>query len=183
MTGVSKVTWPPLLKYLFSLVEKPTLEHAILVYWVLVCCLFFSPDPGIISSACSPCSTNYFQVWHFVTPIWARRIVYRLWWHVSTSVDWVMPLGQRSTILWNLSTKVLTDSSFFCLVARRVITEISILSSKKRARNKLLKVGPCLDQAGRKFHEPFKGEPLRAPMNKWAIIVSFDITFLVWDLK
>jgi len=71
-----------------------------------------------ISSTCSPWSTNCFQVRHSATPIWASRKVYRLWWHVATSVDWVMPLGQRSSMLWNLSTKVLIDSPFFCLAAR-----------------------------------------------------------------
>jgi len=84
-----------------------------------------------ISSACSPCSTNCFQVRHSATFIWVSRKVCRLWRHVSTSVDWVMPLGQWSAMLWNPSTKVLIDSLFFCLTARRVGTEISVSFSKK----------------------------------------------------
>ena len=85
---------------------------------------------AIISSACSPCSPNCFHVWHFATPIWARRTVCRLWRYVYTSVDWVMLLGQRSAKLWNLSTKVLIDSLFCYLIARRVGTKISVSSSK-----------------------------------------------------
>ena len=89
---------------------------------------------AIISSACSSCSTNCFQVWHSVTPIWASREVYRLWRHVCTSID-SQPLEQWSAMLWNLSRKVLIDSPFFCLAARRVGTEIFCIIFKKWARN------------------------------------------------
>ena len=33
-------------------------------------------------------------------------------------------------------------------------------------REELLEVDPFLDRAGRKLHEPFKGNPLRVSMNK-----------------
>jgi len=73
-----------------------------------------------ISSACSPYSTNCFQVRHSVSPIWSSRKVCRLWQHVSDSVDSVMLLRQWSVMLRNLSTDVLIDSPFFCLAVRRV---------------------------------------------------------------
>jgi len=45
------------------------------------------------------------------------------------------PLGHQSVMPRNLSTNVLIDSPFFCFVARRVGTDVSVLSSKKQASN------------------------------------------------
>ena len=47
----------------------------------------------------------------------------------------------------NLSVNVLIDSSFFCFVAMRVGTDISVSSSKN-------------EKASRDLHVPFKGNPL-----------------------
>jgi len=135
------------------------------------------------TSACSPCSTNFFQVRHSATPMWASRKVCRLWRHVSTSVDWVMPLGQQSAMLQNLSMKVLIDSPFFYLAARRVGTKISISSSKKWARNIFSRSAHILIEPVGSFMNHSKATPLRMLMNKQAIMASFDTTFPVWDLK
>jgi len=81
----------------------------------------------MIFSACWPCKTNCFQVWHSTTPIWARSVVCS-YDDVSTSVVCVMPLGHCSAMLQNLLTNILIDSPFFCFVTRRVGSEISVSS-------------------------------------------------------
>ena len=54
------------------------------------------------------------------------------------------------------------DPPFFYWAARRVGTEIFVSSSKKMRQKQLFKVGLCLNQADRKFHEPFKGDPFKS---------------------
>jgi len=109
--------------------------------WFLFSWLFFlfSFDSRE-SSACSPCCTSYFQVRHSTTPIWARSVVCKLWWQVSTNVDYIMPLRHQSAILWNLSINIFIGSLFFCFVARRVGIDIFVSSSKKWARNSFSKL-------------------------------------------
>ena len=48
-------------------------------------------------------------------------------------------------------------------------------------KEELLEVDPFLDRAGRKLHEPFKGNPLEGADE--AMMASFDTTFPIWDLK
>jgi len=112
-----------------------------------------------ISSACSPCSTNYFQLRYSATLIWARIAVCRLWRQVSTSVDCVMPLGYRSVILQILSINILMDSPFFCFVARRVSTEISVPSLKKRAKNSFSRSVYVLIESAGNFMNYSKATP------------------------
>ena len=123
----------------------------------------------IIYFACSPYSTNCFQVRYSATPIWASMEVCRLWRHVLTSVNWVMSLGQWSAILWNLSMKVLIDYPFFCLAASRVGTEISVSSSKKWARVNFSRSAHVLIEPVGSFTNHLKVTSLRVPINKWAI--------------
>jgi len=77
----------------------------------------------------------------------------------------------------------LIDSSFFCFVARRVGTEISVSSSKKRARNSFLRSAHILIEPARSFMNHSNVTPLRVPMNKWAMMTSFNTIFSVWHLK
>jgi len=86
-------------------------------------------------------------------------------------------------MLLNLSTKVLIDSSFYCLAAMRVDTEISESSSKKRVKNNFLRSAYVLIDPAGSFMNHSKATPLRVPMNERAIMASFDTTFPVWDLK
>jgi len=109
-----------------------------------------------ISSACSPCCTSCFQVRHSATPIWARSAVCRLWWHVSSSVDWDMPLGQGSAKLRNLSTKVLMDYPFFYFVARRIGIATSVSSSKKRVKNSISKSAQVLIEPAAASYNPLE---------------------------
>jgi len=72
-----------------------------------------------------------------------------------------MLLGQQSVMLRNLSTKVLIDSPIFCLTARRVGTEISVLSSNKRARNYFSRSAHVLIKPTESFMNHSKAIPLR----------------------
>jgi len=98
---------------------------------------------------------------------------------MSTSVDWVIPLGHQSTILRILSTNVLINSPFFCYVTRRVGTEISESSSKKRTRNSFLRSSHVLIEPAGSIMNHSKATPLRVPMNKQATLALFDTTFPV----
>jgi len=138
---------------------------------------------AMISFACSPYSTSWFQVRHSATPIWARSVVCRLWWQVSTSVDCIMSLKHRSTILWNLSRNILMDSPFFYLVAMRVGTDTSVSPSKKWAKKSFPRSAQFLMESAGSFMNHSKATPLRVPMKNQARMVSFDTTFSVWDLK
>ena len=133
-----------------------------------------------ISSACSPCCTNCFQVQLSATPIWSRSAVCRLWRHVSTNMTWVMPLGHRSAMFWNLSTNTLTGSPFLWFVARRFSMVISESSSKKRVRNSSSRLPQFLLDLLGSFMNHSKAIPLRVLMNKCTKIASFDTTFPVW---
>jgi len=136
-----------------------------------------------ISSACSPCNTNCFQVRHSTTLIWAKSMICILWRQVSTNINCVMPLGHQSDILRNLFTNNLMDSPFFCFVARGVGTNISISSSMKRARNSFSRSAQVLIESAGSFIHHSKATPLRVPMDKRVMMALFDTTFLVWDLK
>ena len=94
---------------------------------------------AIISSACSPCKTSCFQVWHSPTSTWVRSMVCRLGRQVFINVDWVMPLRHWSIIPWNISTNVLINSPFFYFVARTVSKDAVVSSSKKRAKKRFSK--------------------------------------------
>ena len=92
----------------------------------------------IISSACSPCWTNCFQVRLSATPIWTRSEVCRLWRHVSTRVAWVYcwDIGASYSEIF---PQIFWLTPFRCFVARRVGIVISESSSKKRVRKSLSK--------------------------------------------
>jgi len=134
---------------------------------------------AIISSACSSCWTNCFQVRLSATPIWARSEVCRLWRHVFTRVAWVIPLGHQSAIFLNLSTNVLTESPFRCFVARRVGIVISESSSKKRVRKSFSKSPQFLMEPSGSFMNYSKASPFRVPMNKRVNMASLSTTFPV----
>jgi len=94
-----------------------------------------------------------------------------------------MPLGRRSAILRNLSTKVLMGSPYLCFVARRVGTDISVSSSKKWIRKSFFRSSQFFMEPTWSFTNYSKANPLRLSMNKQAIIVLFNTTFPVWDMK
>ena len=131
---------------------------------------------AIISSACSPCWINCFQVRLSVTPIWARSEVCKL--HVSTRVTWVIPLGHRSATFRNLSTNDLTDSPFRCFVARRVGIVTSESSSKKRVRKSFFKSPQFLMEPSGSFMNHSKASPFRVPMNKHARMTSLSLSLI-----
>ena len=119
-------------------------------------------------SARLPCKTSCFQVRLWVTPICARSVVCRLRWHIR--VDCVMLFGYRSAIIWNLSTNILIDFPF-CFIARRVGKDTSVSSLKSFSRSTHFSI-----ELAWSFMNHSKN-PLRVPMNKWAMMASFDTTF------
>jgi len=142
-----------------------TMNSVASICWVLICCLSLQPWLGWLFLL-PPC---------LITPaafrcIWARCAVCRLWQHVSTSVDWDMPVGQWSVILWNLSTKALMDSLFFCFVARRISIATSVSSLMKQVRNSFSKLAQVLIEPAGNFMNHLKATPLRVPMNKRIMI-------------
>jgi len=143
---------------------------------------FFSLDSRDDLLYLFACKTSCFQVWHTATPIWARSAVCKLWRQVSTNIDRVMPLEHRSAMPQNFSTNILINSPFFCFMARRVGTDISVSSSKKRSRNSFSKSAYFLIEPVESLVNHSKETPLRVPMNKRAKIASFDTAFSVWDL-
>jgi len=60
---------------------------------------------------------------------------------------------------------------------------ISESSSKKWVRKSISRLPQFLIEPSESFMNHSKAIPLRVPMNKHARMVSFDTTFLVWDLK
>jgi len=140
-----------------------------------------APTLATISSICSLCWTKCFQVRLSATPIWGRSEVCKLWWHVSTRVALVIPLGHQSAIFWNLFTNALTNSPFRCLVVRRVDMVISESSSKKCVRKRFSRSPQFLMKPSGSFMNHSKAIPFKVPMNKRARMASFDTTFPVWD--
>ena len=72
---------------------------------------------------------------------------------------------------------------FLLLTARRVRTDISVSSSKKRARNNFSRLAHVLIERAGSFMNHSKAISLRVPMRKWAMITLFDTKFSVWDLS
>ena len=68
------------------------------------------------------------------------------------------------------------DSSFFCLIARRMGTDTLVSSSKKQVKKSFSRSVQFLMEPAESFMNHSIAIPLRVPMNKWVRMASFDTT-------
>lgn len=131
----------------------------------------------------SPYLTSCFQFFDSTAPILTSILVYRLFLHISTNVSWDMPCGHWTDILRKCSMKLLTVSSYFCLVAKKEWIDTSGSSSNKWLRNSLSTSNQALIVLGENCINQVKADPHRILAKIFVVAGSLPIKWKVWERK